>query len=87
MKRILFSYEEDSLMKSVHSGYNLGFLEFGPQNCLVFGGGEGPPHSSYVPQVEQTGVDLGFKSGEIGAPNHRLVVEIMPFSLSSALLG
>ena len=41
------------------------------------GGGEGPPRapSGYVPQVDPTGADLGFKSGEIGAPNHRLVVE------------
>eukprot|EP00959_Pyramimonas_sp_CCMP1952_P222056 4642283-Pyramimonas_sp.AAC.1 len=32
--------------------------------------------SCYVPQqVDPTGADLGFKSGEIGAPNHRLVVE------------
>ena len=41
------------------------------------GGGEGPPHtpSGCVPQVDPTGADLGYKSGEIGAPNHRLLVE------------
>ena len=41
------------------------------------GGGEGLPRapSGYVPQVDPTGADLGFKSGDIGAPNHRLVVE------------
>ena len=41
------------------------------------GGGEGPPRapSGYIPQVNPTGADLGFKLGEIGAPNHRLVVE------------
>eukprot|EP00959_Pyramimonas_sp_CCMP1952_P455261 9471291-Pyramimonas_sp.AAC.2 len=42
------------------------------------GGGEGPPRapSGYVPQVDPTaGADLGYKSGEIGAPNHRLLVE------------
>eukprot|EP00976_Prorocentrum_cordatum_P009304 185564-Prorocentrum_minimum.AAC.1 len=29
----------------------------------------------YVPQVDPTGSDLAYKSGEIGAPNHRLLVE------------
>eukprot|EP00959_Pyramimonas_sp_CCMP1952_P266523 5571946-Pyramimonas_sp.AAC.1 len=38
------------------------------------GGGEGLRHapSGYVPQVDPTGADLGYKSGEIGAPNHQL---------------
>ena len=41
------------------------------------GGGEGLPrtHSGFLPQVDPTGVDLGYKSGEIGAPNHRLLAE------------
>eukprot|EP00959_Pyramimonas_sp_CCMP1952_P107117 2239504-Pyramimonas_sp.AAC.1 len=29
----------------------------------------------YVPQVDPTGSELGYKSGEIGVPNHRLLVE------------
>eukprot|EP00959_Pyramimonas_sp_CCMP1952_P470474 9496706-Pyramimonas_sp.AAC.1 len=41
------------------------------------GGGEGPSRApmGYVPQVDPTGSDLAYKSGEIGAPNHRLLVE------------
>ena len=39
------------------------------------GGGEGLSRSHSGYQVDPTGVDLGYKSGEIGAPNHRLLAE------------
>ena len=44
---------------------------------LQDGGGEGLPNTptGFLPQVDPTGADLGYKSGEIGAPNHRLLVE------------